>query len=60
MLQISEKDFEQKLINYGKLGLEMGSKYGKSGEGFVRMNIGTQQSVVRNGLERLKRAVQCS
>jgi len=40
------------------LNLSSGSAYGQNGAAFLRMNLGTQQSRVLDGLERLKQGVQ--
>jgi len=51
-----EKELKSCLLKKGKLGLEMGSKYGKTGEGFVRMNIACPKDVLMDGLMRLKKS----
>ncbi|QWU18340.1 pyridoxal phosphate-dependent aminotransferase [Paenibacillus sophorae] len=40
------------------LHLSSGSDYGQNGQSFLRMNLGTQQSRVLEGLERLNQGVQ--
>lgn len=40
------------------LYLSSGSAYGENGKSFLRMNFGTQQRRVLDGLERLKRGIQ--
>lgn len=40
------------------LYLSSGAAYGESGRSFLRMNLGTQQSRVLDGVERLKQGVQ--
>lgn len=52
-----EKELKNSLLKEGKLGLEMGSKYGKNGEGFVRMNIACSRETLKEGLKRLKIAL---
>ncbi|MFT8322127.1 MAG: PatB family C-S lyase [Bacillus sp. (in: firmicutes)] len=56
-LNLSDEELKKALVEKGKLGLEPGAKYGPGGEGFVRMNIGCSQEVLRDGLERLKIAL---
>lgn len=56
-LGISDQDLRDLLINKGKLGLEPGPKYGPGGEGFVRMNIACPMDDLKEGLERLKKAL---
>ncbi|MDQ0163895.1 MalY/PatB family protein [Aeribacillus alveayuensis] len=55
-LNKSEKELKDLLLNKGKLALELGSKYGKNGEGFVRMNIACPRKTLEDGLNRLKKA----
>jgi cysteine-S-conjugate beta-lyase len=52
----SETELEDLLLNRGKLALEPGTKYGKEGEGFFRMNIACTQETLKDGLARLKKA----
>ncbi|MCK9305766.1 MAG: PatB family C-S lyase [Bacteroidales bacterium] len=52
----SHNEVKDRLINISKLGLNDGLSFGSNGKGFFRMNIGAPISVVREGLERLKRA----
>lgn len=55
-LGLSDDELKDALLNKGKLALEPGKKYGKDGEGFVRMNIGCPRSTLEEGLRRLKLA----
>ena len=41
-----------------KVALSPGSFFGKSGENFVRLNLGTQRVVLLEALERMKAAVE--
>ncbi|WP_420808720.1 MalY/PatB family protein [Bacillus salacetis] len=52
----SEKELEDLLLNKGKLALEPGTKYGKDGDGFFRMNIACTRETLKEGLARLKKA----
>lgn len=56
-LNKTEQQIKKLLLEKGRLALEMGSKYGKAGEGFVRMNIGSPRKMVEEGLQRLKTAL---
>ncbi|MED0701435.1 MalY/PatB family protein [Aeribacillus composti] len=56
-LNMTEQQLKKQLLEKGKLALELGSKYGKAGEGFVRMNIGCPRQMVLDGLKRLKTAL---
>ncbi|MET0960872.1 MAG: MalY/PatB family protein [Psychrobacillus psychrotolerans] len=55
---LSEKEMMNRLLTVGKLALEPGSKYGKSGEGFLRMNVACPLSTVQDGVERFKKSLQ--
>jgi cystathionine beta-lyase len=46
----------ERLLKKGKIALNDGLSFGKEGYGFRRMNIGCPQSVLLDGLERIKRA----
>ena len=47
----------QSIRNRSGLYLSEGTQFGTGGEGFLRMNIACPRSLVLDGLERLKRAV---
>ena len=49
---LSEEEMMDKLLNKGKLALEPGTKYGEAGRGFLRMNVATPLSVVKDGVKR--------
>lgn len=55
-LGLTDDEIKDRLVSKGKLALEPGPKYGPGGEGFVRMNLGCPQDLLRDGLDRLKRA----
>ena len=55
-LHLSDEEIRERLVVKGKLGLESGTKFGKGGEGFVRMNLACPRETVIEGLERLKKA----
>ncbi len=50
---LSQKDLERKLIYDAKIGLNNGTDFGPEGEGFMRMNIGTNRETVMEGLRRI-------
>jgi cysteine-S-conjugate beta-lyase len=56
-LGLSDDELKERLLEKGKLGLEPGPKYGKGGEGFVRMNIACPREILLDGLERLRKAL---
>ncbi|SFQ63451.1 cystathione beta-lyase [Psychrobacillus psychrotolerans] len=55
---LSEKEMMDRLLTVGKLALEPGSKYGKAGEGFLRMNLACPLSTVQDGVERFKKSLE--
>ncbi|MDE6225598.1 MAG: cystathionine beta-lyase, partial [Muribaculaceae bacterium] len=46
------------ITNDARLALNDGAMFGKEGTGFMRFNIGTQRSVIKNALEQLKKVLQ--
>jgi len=46
------------LINYGKVGLSNGLAFGNNGRGFFRLNFGCPQTVLMDGLTRIKRTLE--
>lgn len=55
-LGLSEEELEQFIARKAKLWLDDGAIFGKAGEGFERVNIACPRSVVKEALERLKKA----
>jgi cystathionine beta-lyase len=45
------------LLKHAKIALNDGTTFGTGGKGFVRFNFGTSRSLVAEGLERIKRAI---
>ncbi|CAH2214942.1 MalY/PatB family protein [Tepidibacter aestuarii] len=56
-LGLNKNDLENIIFNKGKLILNQGYTYGKEGEGFVRINIACPQSILKEGLSRLKKSI---
>lgn len=56
-LGITSREFSEKLLLEGKLRISDGSVYGKNGEGFIRINIACSKTLLKEGLERLKKVV---
>lgn len=56
-LKLSQKELVSLFINGAKLALNDGSMFGKEGEGFMRMNIGTPLSIIEEALNKLKKAI---
>ena len=46
--------FAEELLNETGLLLASGRKYGPDGDGFVRINVGTSLSNVKEGMNRIK------
>ena len=46
------------LVNEAKVALNNGSNFGTEGEGFARINIGTNRAQLKEGLERIAGALQ--
>ncbi|MBO7580625.1 MAG: PatB family C-S lyase [Bacteroidaceae bacterium] len=56
-LGLNHKELNDLFINQVHLALNDGEMFGAGGEGFMRMNVGTQRSVLKAALERLKAAL---
>ncbi len=54
---LSEKELMKRLIE-GGIALNHGSKFGKGGEGYFRLNFGCPRSVLKEGLIKLEKALQ--
>ena len=53
-LRLSSKEITDKLLVEEKLWINEGTMYGDAGEGFIRINIGTQRERLIDGLQRIK------
>ncbi len=56
-LGLSEKELENLMLYKARLWLDSGAIFGKAGEGFERINIATSRAVLKEALERIKKAV---
>ncbi|NLI42233.1 MAG: putative C-S lyase [Synergistaceae bacterium] len=56
-LGLSQDELMKFLIEKAKLGLNDGLNFGPDGAGFVRMNIGCPSKILREGINRLVRAL---
>ncbi|MFO7882162.1 MAG: PatB family C-S lyase [Kosmotogaceae bacterium] len=56
-LGLSNKGLKEFLIQKGKVGLNNGHDFGKEGEGFQRLNFGCPRSLLKDGLERIEKAI---
>jgi cystathionine beta-lyase len=52
----SHEECGERLLKLGKIALNDGLTFGQEGYGFRRMNIGCPQSVLLDGLERIKKS----
>lgn len=50
---LPQKELIHRLVYDAKIGLNNGTDFGAEGEGFMRMNIGTNRSTVLEGLRRI-------
>lgn len=57
-LGLSEKELEDLIVHKAGLWLDAGRIFGKAGEGFERINVTCPRSVLKEGLERIKVAVE--
>ncbi|MFC3886724.1 MalY/PatB family protein [Bacillus songklensis] len=55
-LGLSDAKIRTLLLEKGKLAVEPGTKYGRQGSGFIRLNIGCPRELLKDGLDRLYRA----
>ena len=53
---LHHNEIRDRLLNVAKVGLNDGLSFGKEGNCFFRMNIGTQLSVIEEALKRIKEA----
>ena len=54
---IDAKELDRRIIYDAKLWLDSGEIFGKTGEGFQRINVATSRAIVRECLERIKNNV---
>lgn len=55
---LSVDELENVIIHKAKLWLDSGKIFGKSGEGFQRINVACPRSVVKEALDRIKKALE--
>lgn len=56
-LNLSQPLLEDLFVNKAKLALNTGTMFGKGGEGFMRLNVGSPRSILAKALAQLKDAV---
>ena len=57
-LKMEPKELHQFFLSEAKVAVNEGSMFGPGGEGFVRMNVGCPQSMVKQGLQQIKDALK--
>ena len=57
-LGLSHEELKDLFINKAHLALNDGEIFGKEGSGFMRLNVGTQRSVLAQALKQLKEAIK--
>lgn len=57
-LNMSGPDLEKLFVEKGKVALDGGHWFGSGGTGFARINIATPRSLLKDGLERIEKAVK--
>lgn len=55
---LEEKEMMNRLLTIGKLALDPGTKYSETGRGFLRMNVAAPFELIKDGVERFKKALQ--
>lgn len=56
-LEINDTELEDLIVNKAGLWLDNGKMFGKSGEGFQRINIACPRSILKEALDRLKKCI---
>lgn len=56
--QFSDKELKEFMINKAKIAMNDGPMFGPGGEGFQRMNFGTQRSRIESALANLQKALK--
>ena len=55
---LSDKEIEELILRDAKVCLESGPKFGSGGEGFQRINLACPRETLKQGLERILRAIK--
>ena len=55
-LELTQKELVSFFVDNAKLGLNNGMDFGKEGEGFMRLNVGTSKEVLQVAMQRLLKA----
>jgi cystathionine beta-lyase len=57
-LNMNDEEIKKFMINEAQLGLNHGPVFGKGGEGFQRINVACPRKILKDGLERLEKAIR--
>lgn len=57
-LDLSQKELVSLFVDDAKLALNDGTMFGAGGQGYMRMNVGTQKVILEKALDNLKKAVE--
>ena len=57
-LNLAPKKLDDFMIKKAKLALSSGHIFGKEGNGFMRLNVATQRSILTQAMQQLKQAIQ--
>jgi cystathionine beta-lyase len=52
-MKLSHEEWVDFFVKEAKLGLNDGLSFGKAGEGFMRLNVGTSQEILERAMQRL-------
>ena len=55
-LELNQDELVSFFVDTAKLGLNNGMDFGKEGDGFMRLNVGTSKAVIEEAMQRLLRA----
>jgi cystathionine beta-lyase len=56
-LNLTQQELVDLFVNKAKLALNDGTVFGKEGEGFMRLNVGTPLSNIEKALDNLRKAL---
>ncbi len=57
-LGLTQQQLNELFVEQAKLALNDGTTFGKEGEGFMRLNVGTPRAILEQALNNLKEAIQ--
>ena len=57
-LKLNDEQLRAFFVRQAKVGMNPGTVFGENGSGFMRLNIGTPRSVVKQALQRISHALQ--